>query len=164
MATARKRVLVVGASGIIGRAVADLLGEHNDVVKISKTSGDCRDDATSIASIEVMLSEIGSFDSLVAVIGSATMGSIYRLSSDDFLNAFRLKVLSQVDLMRIGLKTIWPGGRSLYGAECSTRSRCEAIQLSACQMERLTASAKSSPHFADRRRALLDREKYCPFA
>lgn len=45
------RILVVGASGIIGRAVVAELGARYDIVTAGRTSGDVKIDITDATSI-----------------------------------------------------------------------------------------------------------------
>jgi len=46
------KIMVVGASGTIGRAVADLLGQTHQVIRVGNSQGDYTVDLSLKASIE----------------------------------------------------------------------------------------------------------------
>lgn len=104
------RVVVVGASGTIGRAVVAELGARHEIVGVGRSSGDVRMDVTDPASIRAGLAEIGSFDAIVAAVGHVKFaplaemdGPAYRIGLDD-------KLMGQVNLVLIGLERIADGG------------------------------------------------------
>ena len=107
---ARPKVLVVGATGTIGSAVCDELKRDHEVVRIARKGGDVQMDALSSASIQEMYAKVGAFDALVSTMGSGVVGALETLSGDDFLNGFTLKALAQINLVRLGLGTVRPGG------------------------------------------------------
>ena len=55
----RLRILIVGASGTLGRAVAAELGARHEIVTAGRSSGDVRIDLTDPASIEAALAQAG---------------------------------------------------------------------------------------------------------
>jgi len=100
------RVIVVGATGTIGKAVVKLLAPEHDVVKVASQSGDYRVDMSSGASIEKLFRDLGSFDALVSAAGVARFGPLSELSDEDFDLGLRGKLMGQVNLVRIGLEYI----------------------------------------------------------
>jgi NAD(P)-dependent dehydrogenase (short-subunit alcohol dehydrogenase family) len=110
LGTGRQRILIVGATGTIGGPVAALLQKAHEVVKIARTGGDIRMDALSVDSIGAMYAQAGPFDALVVLMGRGVVGTIGTLSEQDFINAFVLKTLAQINLVRLGLRTVRPGG------------------------------------------------------
>jgi NAD(P)-dependent dehydrogenase (short-subunit alcohol dehydrogenase family) len=107
---ARQKVLLVGATGTIGRAVAAALEPDHDVVRIARKGGDLQVDAASTASISEMYAKVGAFDALVSTMGSGVMGAFENLSAEDFLRGFEMKALAQINLVRLGIATIRAGG------------------------------------------------------
>ena len=63
------RILLVGASGAIGQAVARELGERHEIVGAGRQSGELRLDVTDSASIRAALKQAAPFDALVATVG-----------------------------------------------------------------------------------------------
>jgi NAD(P)-dependent dehydrogenase (short-subunit alcohol dehydrogenase family) len=106
----RPKVLLVGATGTIGLAVGELLDRDHDVVRIARKGGDVRMDACSTASIREMYDRVGAFDALVSTMGNGVVGAFETLSDDAFLDGFRLKTLAQINLVRLGTKSIRANG------------------------------------------------------
>ena len=48
------KILIVGASGTIGKAVAEALSARHEIVTAGRSSGDYRVDLTDLASIRAM--------------------------------------------------------------------------------------------------------------
>jgi NAD(P)-dependent dehydrogenase (short-subunit alcohol dehydrogenase family) len=106
MSEQRKKVIVIGATGMIGSGVAALLESTWEVVRAARSGGDVAVDATSISSMTAMFARIGPYDALISVLGSGALGSLVQLSSDDFVGSFHSKVLTQINLVKLGLPTI----------------------------------------------------------
>jgi len=104
------RVIVVGATGTIGKAVAKLLALEHEVVKVASRSGDYRVDMTRNDSIVKLFQEVGPFDALVSAAGVARFGPLSELSDEDFQLGICGKLMGQVNLVRIGLKYINENG------------------------------------------------------
>jgi len=105
------KIIVVGATGIIGRAVAAALAPMGDVVRVGRTQGDLRVDARSITDIETLFAQTGPFDHLVSLVGGdVPIGPLRSLSPADLTFAFENKVLPQIQLVQLGLKHIRNGG------------------------------------------------------
>lgn len=104
------RVIVIGASGIIGQAVATALAEHHDVVRVARNSGNARIDITSIESIERFFQDIGPFDAVVSTAGSAKFGPFANLTVADFILGLTDKLMGQINLVRIGSRYINDNG------------------------------------------------------
>ena len=56
------KVIVVGASGVLGRAVVAALESRHEVVKVGRSVGDIRVDITDEASLEALFEQVGAFD------------------------------------------------------------------------------------------------------
>ncbi|HXH64234.1 MAG TPA: short chain dehydrogenase [Mariprofundaceae bacterium] len=104
------KVLVVGATGTIGKAVCEAMGKRHEVLRIGHTSGDFQVDITSCDSIERLFHNAGSFDALVCTAGLVKFGKIAELAEADFLAGVEHKLMGQVNLVRIGLKYVHAGG------------------------------------------------------
>lgn len=60
------RIVVIGASGTIGKAVVAALAAGNEVVAVGKSSGDFRVDLGSKPSIEALFKSLGRIDAVVS--------------------------------------------------------------------------------------------------
>ena len=109
--TSTPRIVVIGATGTIGTAVATLLASDGEIVRVGHTRGDMRLDARSQTDLEHFFARLGPYDHLVSVAGTgAAIGPIETLSHDDFAAGFLNKVALQIDLVRAGMATIRDGG------------------------------------------------------
>lgn len=104
------RIIVVGATGTIGKAVAKLLATEHDVVKVAFRSGDYRVDMSDKDSIERMFKDVGPFDALACAAGVARFGSLAELSDEDFQTGLMGKLMGQVNLVRVGMNYINDNG------------------------------------------------------
>jgi len=72
----RLRILVIGASGLLGRAVVAELGERHDVVAAGSKSGAIRIDIADPASIVAGLEAAGPLDAVVCAAGSVNFAPL----------------------------------------------------------------------------------------
>ncbi len=96
------KVLVVGATGTIGKAVADALSVRHEVIRASR-KGERRVDLGDPASIRTLYAGLGRLDAVVSCAGDARMGPLTGLSDDDFAYTLANKLMGQVNLVRFGL-------------------------------------------------------------
>ena len=104
------RVIVVGATGTIGKSVVRLLASEYEVVKVALKSGDFRVDMSQKDSIERMFKEVGPFDALVCAAGIARFNPLAELTDEDFQLGLASKLMGQVNLVRVGSNYIHKKG------------------------------------------------------
>ena len=104
------KIIVIGATGTIGRAVVDLLASYHDIVKVGFKSGDLQVDIASIDSIHKLFQNVGRFDAVVSAAGLAAFGSLDELGDEDYMLGFVNKLMGQVNLVREGQKHISDNG------------------------------------------------------
>jgi NAD(P)-dependent dehydrogenase (short-subunit alcohol dehydrogenase family) len=82
------KLIIVGASGRIGKEVDKALSDSHEIVRVGVRSGDVRCDYTDTESVSKMFEKIGEFDSLISVAGGdSTFKSFFDLSGLFFLPA-----------------------------------------------------------------------------
>ena len=96
------RIIIVGASGAIGKRLVDAFGKEHEVVTAGSKSGDLRVDIHSPASIETFYKNAGAFDALVATAGGAYFGPLTTMKDADFRVGLDSKLMGQVNLVLIG--------------------------------------------------------------
>jgi len=96
------KIIVIGATGTIGKAVVDILAPDHQILAVGHGSGDLRVELSSPDSIEKMFAAAGNFDALISAAGPASFGSLDELNDDDYEFAFRNKLMGQVNLLRLG--------------------------------------------------------------
>ncbi len=104
------KIIVVGASGTIGRAVADLLGQTHQVIRVGNRQGDYTVDLSSKASIESVFEKIGSIDAAISAAGLSRFGKLGEASDDDFMFSINNKLMGQVNLVRIAQQHVSANG------------------------------------------------------
>ncbi len=104
-----KKVLVVGATGLIGRTVADTLAPVHEVVRSSRNDGE-RADMSDPASVRALFERVGPVDAVVSCAGAVPFKPITELGAADYAAAVQEKVLGQVNLVTEGLAHVRDGG------------------------------------------------------
>jgi NAD(P)-dependent dehydrogenase (short-subunit alcohol dehydrogenase family) len=104
------RILVVGATGTIGRAVVAALSKGNEIIAASRTRSALRVDLTSTDSVRAMYREAGRLDAVVSAAGDAKFAPLTSLSDEDFAFSLQNKLMGQVRLVRWGLEAVRDGG------------------------------------------------------
>ena len=104
------KVLIVGASGIIGRAVSSELGQRHEVITAGRNSGDVRLDITDSDSIRAAFAEAGPLDAVVSTSGTVKFAPFAELDSAGYEIGLRDKLMGQINLVLIGRDSISDGG------------------------------------------------------
>lgn len=104
------KIIITGASGAIGKEVSALLGQRHEIIGASLRNSPHQLDISSIPSIEKFLEATGPFDALVSAAGDAYWGPLQGLTEEQLRFGIENKLLGQINLVRLGLKYIRPGG------------------------------------------------------
>jgi NAD(P)-dependent dehydrogenase (short-subunit alcohol dehydrogenase family) len=104
------RILVVGSTGTIGKAVVDALSSDHEIVAASLNHG-LRVDISDSSSIRRMFEEAGTVDAVVSAAGEAARRKPWpELSDEDFDFTLRNKLMGQINLVRYGIDSVRDGG------------------------------------------------------
>lgn len=104
------RVIVIGATGTIGRAAVEALSDRHEIVRAGRRSGDHPVDISSRESIDRFFAAVGPFDALVSAAGDARFGPLESLTDEDFTFSLSNKLMGQVNLVRSGLAHVRDNG------------------------------------------------------
>ncbi|WP_248767767.1 short chain dehydrogenase [Pseudomonas sp. MWU12-2345] len=96
------KILLIGAHGTIGSAVAEELGQRHEIIKIGRNSGDLHVDISDSASIRKLFEQTGKFDALVCAAGNVNFVPLAEMSEKDFALGLQDKLMGQVNLVLIG--------------------------------------------------------------
>lgn len=96
------RILIVGASGTIGKRISDELSKKHDVISGGRTNADVEVDITSAISIEDMYHSVGKVDAVICAAGPAKFGPFGEMTEEDMYVGIHGKMMGQVNLVRIG--------------------------------------------------------------
>ncbi|OLO25756.1 short chain dehydrogenase [Streptomyces sp. MNU77] len=101
------KILLIGATGTLGTAVGTTLRTRgHEVLTVGRTGGDLRCDITDSTQIADLYDRAGRVDAVVSAAGDVPYKPIAELTPQDYLDAFRGKVLAQIDLVRQGIPRI----------------------------------------------------------
>lgn len=104
------RVLIVGASGVIGRAVVAELGGRHELLTAGRTTGELKVDITSPGSIRAMFEQAGRVDAVVSTAGKVKFAPFEAMTPDDYQIGIKDKLMGQVNLVLIGRDYLANGG------------------------------------------------------
>jgi len=104
------KIIIIGATGTIGKHVAKALEKDHQVVRVGSKSGDVQVNLTDPASIKAMYEKVGSFDAVICAAGDGHFGPLEKMTDADFRVSVNSKLMGQVNLVLIGQHYISPGG------------------------------------------------------
>src|SRR4051794_25388571 len=101
-ADSEMRILIVGATGTIGRAVVEALSPDNEIVAASRSKSPVTVDLAQPESIKAMYRAVGPVDAVVSAAGEAKFAPLDQLGDSDFAFSLGNKLMGQVNLVRYG--------------------------------------------------------------
>ena len=104
------RVLIVGATGMIGTAVADAFADAgHDVLRASR-NGEVKVDIEDPGSIRAMYEGIGEVGAVISCAGNGAFASLTELTEEQIEYTLGSKLMGQVNLVRFGIDQLDDGG------------------------------------------------------
>jgi len=97
------KLILIGASGTIGAAVAAALSPRHEVVGVTRHTQPLHADITSRASIRALLEAVGPVDGIVCASGAARFKPLELLDDEDFAFSLQHKLMGQVNVIREGI-------------------------------------------------------------
>jgi len=104
------RILLIGASGTIGVAVAQALAATHEVLSASRSKSPLKVDLMAVESLKQLLAQIGRVDAIVSTAGEAAFRPLLELSDADFSLGLTNKLMGQVNLVRHAVEALTDGG------------------------------------------------------
>lgn len=104
------KVIVIGATGTIGRAIVQAIGNRHEVVPVSFSKSVIKVDIADRTSITKMFETIGRVDAVISAAGLAKFGPMISLTDADFALGLESKLMGQVNLVRSGIDHINDNG------------------------------------------------------
>lgn len=104
------KILLVGASGVIGRAIEKELGDRHEIIRAGRQGADVQLDITDEESIVRAFSELGQFDAVVSAAGELHFGRLADMTTEQLHFSVNAKLLGQVNLARHAVKYLSEGG------------------------------------------------------
>jgi len=104
------KIIIIGATGTIGKHVVKALENNHEIVKAGSKSGDLKVDITSVDSIKRFFDAAGPFDALVSASGDGHFGPLASMTDAQFRVGLNSKLMGQVNLVLTGQHYINPKG------------------------------------------------------
>ncbi|HET8714050.1 MAG TPA: short chain dehydrogenase [Gemmatimonadales bacterium] len=100
------RILLIGATGTIGRAIAAALAGRHEVLLASRQRAPLHVDIADPASIRGLYAKVGKVDAVISAAGQARFKPLGELSDADFRFSLDNKLMGQVNVVRYGLASV----------------------------------------------------------
>lgn len=104
------KILIIGGKGTIGSKVASYFTQNNEVLIAGRNSGDLKVDIADSESIQALFQKAGNLDAIVCTAGEAKWAPFNDLTEADFDIGLRSKLMGQVNVVRLGMPQLNPGG------------------------------------------------------
>lgn len=96
------KILIIGASGAIGKIITPTLKQKNEVITAGRNSGTIQVDLSSSESIRKMFNEVKNIDAIICIAGDSHTGDIATLTEENLYLGIRNKLVGQANLVLIG--------------------------------------------------------------
>jgi NAD(P)-dependent dehydrogenase (short-subunit alcohol dehydrogenase family) len=99
------KIVVIGASGTIGTAVAHALESKHEVVRVSRT-GPIQADLKDSSSIDALFNSVGTVDAVVSCAASVPLTPLFSLSGTAGAEFCKAKLFGQLHLVHVALNRL----------------------------------------------------------
>ena len=104
------KIIVIGATGTVGKPIAAALQARHEVIKVGSKSGDHQVDIKDSGSIRKLFEKTGRFDALVSCVGKVHFGEFAKMTEAEYAVGLKDKLMGQVNLVLIGRDFVNDGG------------------------------------------------------
>lgn len=104
------RILIIGGTGTIGKAIVKHYSKEHEVLMASRTSEQYPVDIADAESIKELMRKVGTCDAVICAAGEARWGPFDGLLEEDYYIGIRSKLMGQVNIVRIAQYHLSPNG------------------------------------------------------
>jgi NAD(P)-dependent dehydrogenase (short-subunit alcohol dehydrogenase family) len=104
------KILVIGATGTIGKAVVTALEARHEIVQVGSKSGTHRVNFTSPAEVSRLFESLGQVDHVITTAGGVHFGALDATSVEQFRTGLDDKLMGQINVVLIGQAWVKDGG------------------------------------------------------
>jgi NAD(P)-dependent dehydrogenase (short-subunit alcohol dehydrogenase family) len=102
--------MVIGASGTIGKAVVEQLGQRHEIIGVGSRSGEYQADIADIAQVRDLFAKVGQMDAVVVAAGALHFAPLASFTPQDFHVGLNSKVMGQVNVAMVAQEYLSDGG------------------------------------------------------
>ena len=100
------KIIVIGATGDIGRAACDELSNRHEVIRVGRKSGELFADISDRTSIKAMYEKTGTVDAVISTVGNVHFGPLTEFTEEQFMLGLTNKVMGQINLVLEGFNYV----------------------------------------------------------
>lgn len=104
------KILLVGAHGTLGKAIAAELSARHEIIAAGRTSGDVALDITDSGGIRRAFEKVGRVDAVISAAGHIKFAPLEQMSEEIYAVGLRDKLMGQVNLVLVGREFVNDGG------------------------------------------------------
>ncbi|KRB79211.1 short chain dehydrogenase [Noviherbaspirillum sp. Root189] len=104
------KVIVIGATGTIGKAVSEQLATRHEVIRVGNTNGQYHVDIADPASVEALFARVGKADAVVVAAGNVHFGPLSEITPQQLHIGLQHKLMGQVNVALAAQRHLNDGG------------------------------------------------------
>ena len=104
------KIILIGASGDIGKAAFSELSPRHEIITVGRSSGDIQADLADRDSIVSMYKQTGKVDAVISTAGNVHFGPLSEFTEEQFMLGLTDKVMGQVNVVLEGLEYVNDNG------------------------------------------------------
>ncbi|GLX85487.1 short chain dehydrogenase [Thalassotalea loyana] len=105
-----KKVLVIGASGLLGKNIVKLLADDAEVITASLSDPNNPVDISNTDSIKSLFENVGLVDAVICTAGIANFADWNKAADSDWSFAISNKLMGQINIIRHAMEKVKTGG------------------------------------------------------
>jgi len=105
-----KKIIVIGASGTIGKGIVEQLGLRHEVITVGRNSGQYQVKIEDPASVQALFEQVGKVDGVVVAAGDIHFGPLQEMTAEQFQSGLNSKLMGQVNVALAAQKYLNDGG------------------------------------------------------
>lgn len=104
------KVIVIGATGTIGKAVVEQLGQRHEVITVGSNSGQYQADIADINQVRALFEQIGKADAVVVTAGAVAFAPLAAFTPEQMRVGLDSKLMGQVNVALVAQHALNDGG------------------------------------------------------
>ncbi len=104
------KIVVIGATGTIGKAIVNELKTRHEVISVGHKSGEIQVDITNDESIHNMYEKLEGIDGVVLATGVVHFGALKDMKTKEYEIGLKSKLMGQVNVVLAGLRILNDNG------------------------------------------------------
>lgn len=104
------KVIVIGATGAVGKAVVAELGQRHEVVTVGARGGQQQVDFADMASVRDLFARVGKVDAVVVAAGKLHFAPLASFTPEQFHVGLNSKLMGQVNVALVAQEYLHDGG------------------------------------------------------